>query len=135
MQIYRNNICVKLGLEEFLDCLESDLFDELLLLIIGLDDRMPDNALNLAKPLEGSLSDEDGVHVEYIVQDVGELVHLFSDVLQGKGEMEISYYDYDEEYEPSIDGGGQTFYDNDISSTREDQKIRRILNRYRGMVE
>lgn len=161
MKIYRNNIHIDLDLDEFLTILETQTFEDLLLLIMELDNKAAtqppappapkisfldttklDEKEMLLRDINELEQELDGV--EY-VDDMEEIMNIFADILSGGGDIEIEYYEVDGEgldelgiaYSYSIDGSGHLFYDpiEDYSLSTEDKKVRRILNRYRDLVE
>jgi hypothetical protein len=165
MKIYRNNVAIELHLEEFLDVIESDLLDELILVVMELDnaheevtpskkwldvkknvpapkeiiyeEHIVDNLDGLMDFLQEMGLSEDDVDVQVIHYDgnLDDIPEEFWDQL-GDGWTEIGDGDH---WVDDLDGAQNVYYttynESEDELTSEDRKIRRILNRYRFMTE
>lgn len=156
MKIHLNNVSINLELSEFMEILEANAFDELLVMIIELDEAyLPAPKLDVKKnpaPPQDLMIFEDDLDIDFLYDehdcdhdhemefdpdDKQGVLDLIADMLEGNGDFEISIYqvepgmdlDIDEDFYPSYDMSGAYYYSD------EDERVNRIVNRFRGLVE
>lgn len=146
MRITKNNVGIEIQLEEFLDVLESGLFDDMLLFIMGLDEGMGEyivRSVDEDEFLEDIDDDEmvDEFQIGYIFEgpmpshEMNNYISLIEEAIEKAHEAIMK--DFDGEYEMlEIDTSQPIDYKRPRSSyarSREDSKVRTLLTKYKGM--
>lgn len=138
MKIYKNNVCITMDLNEFHDILESDMFDELLLMIMELDDDSP-------SAIETVYGDdyEFASHQVYQVDDMDSFMELLKEALDDDGVQ--YFYGHDMNGDP-VGYEGESWWIEEVveepkakntskgkKTKKEDAKVRRILDKYKDI--
>jgi hypothetical protein len=163
MKIYRNNVAIELHLEEFLDVIEADLLDELLLVVMELDSVNQEKATKKWLDVKKQLPAPQEVE-QHVVDNLDELMDFLQELGLSEDDVDVQVIHYEGDLEDIPDEfwaelgegwvplGGEggdwigdldgaqnlyyTTYDEEAEGlTSEDRKVRRILNRYRYMTE
>lgn len=136
MKIYRNNVCVTMNLDEFHDILESDMFDELLLMIMELDEN------DAIETVYGDDYELSANHQVYHVEDMDSFMELLQDALDDDNvkyfmeesvgpEEGAAWWGMTEHVEESFikpDGRKK-------KTNKADAKVKRILDRYKDVTQ
>jgi hypothetical protein len=137
MKIQKNDVTVNMNLDEFLNVLEANLFDELLLLIMELD--VNEVPKTVKKPSKIPAPKEvNGEYEEYIVDNIEDLIGLLQEAMDNGEEIEVMSV---EEYEEMLDDEEIDYYESKHNTyageplTLEDYKVHRIVDRYRYLIE
>lgn len=116
MKIYKNNVCVTMDLDEFLDILESDMFDDLLTMINELDD-----SPSAIEEIYGDYTSTNDILDELTLEEIEDFFDAMIDSIED--EYLISAHDADTLFE----GEGwwtiaEEFQDRDQSKTDKGKK-------------
>lgn len=140
MKIYKNNVCVSMSLEELLDILESNLFDQLLELVMELDGDSP----STIEKVYGDYDDEI-VHEIFEVENIDEFMGLLREALDEEGieydpgwEIGNSFMSYDPELDGAWWGTPEAYEEpkpkkKGKKQNQHDAKVKRILDRYKDV--
>jgi hypothetical protein len=146
MRITKNNVGIEIELEEFLDVLESGLFDDMLLFIVALDTTSPEDFERMINDERGldDVQDDDMVeefHVGYVFEgpmaghEMNNYINLIEQAIEKAHEAMM--HDFDGEYEElEIDTSAPVNFKRPKSSyshTNEDIKVRTLLSKYKGL--
>jgi hypothetical protein len=140
MQIYKNDVCISMEMDEFLDILESNLFDELLTMITELANTETSTIEEIYGDYDGDMN-----HQTIEVEDMDSFIGLLKGALDEEGiEWEISEQFMAGNDEDQQAWWGQPVDEEDTKTSnkknnrkknpnQEDTKVKRILDRYKDV--